>query len=108
MYPRCHRITLEEYEFPFGTSTMVEFRNRFPSETIAELLAPSVSIKKKDNDDHNDDQETGSGSDHDSTEVPEKTPCHSRGFALLCVVRPMQIPNLGPNCTSAWWTGMPK
>ena len=47
-------LGLKEYtsKCPFGASTMVEFRKRFPPEAIAALLA--ASSPKEDQDDHND------------------------------------------------------
>ena len=60
MYRMNRQMRIEEYtsKCPFGASTIVEFRKRFPSEAIAALLA--ASAPKEDQDDHND-QSDGSG-----------------------------------------------
>ncbi len=53
-------LGLKEYtsKCPFGASTMVEFRKRFPPEAIAALLAASAK-KKADDFDDNDNDGTG-------------------------------------------------
>ena len=52
---------MKEYtsKCPFGASTMVEFRKRFPPEAIAALLA--TSTPEEDRDDHDDQNGGGSG-----------------------------------------------
>ena len=77
---------------PFGASTMVEFRKRFPPETIAELLAASIPTKEKDDhDDHNDDHEDGSGSDHDSMEGSAEAPENSGTLLMDATCCPADV-----------------
>ena len=66
-------LGLKEYtsKCPFGASTMVEFRKRFPPEAIAALLA--ASAPKEDQDDHND-QGGGSG-ENKGTLIMDATCC---------------------------------
>ena len=78
---------LKEYtsKCPFGASTMVEFRKRFPPEAIAALLA--ASAPKEDQDDHND-QNGGGGGENKGTLILDATCCpadisYPQDFQLL-------------------------
>ena len=82
-------LGLKEYtsKCPFGASTMVEFRKRFPPEAIAALLA--ASAPKEDQNDHNDhnDQNGGSG-ENKGTLIMDATCCpadisYPQDFQLL-------------------------
>ena len=61
---------------PFGASTMVEFRKRFPPETIAALLKASTP-KEKDNDKRNPPGDGGSRSDD------QANTCENSGTLLM-------------------------
>lgn len=67
-------LGLKEYtsKCPFGASTMVEFRKRFPPEAIAALLA--ASTPKEDQDGHND-QGGGSSGENRGTLIMDATCC---------------------------------
>lgn len=67
-------LSLKEYtsKCPFGASTMVEFRKRFPPETIAALLA--ASTPKEDLDDH-DAQNGGGSGENKGTLIMDATCC---------------------------------
>ena len=80
-------LGLKEYtsKCPFGASTMVEFRKRFPPETIATLLA--ASTPKEERDDHNDQNGGGSG-ENKGTLIMDATCCpadisYPQDFQLL-------------------------
>lgn len=80
-------LGLKEYtsKCPFGVSTMVEFRKRFPPEAIAALLA--ASTPKEDQDDHNDQNSGGSG-ENKGTLIMDATCCpadisYPQDFQLL-------------------------
>lgn len=80
-------LGLKEYtsKCPFGASTMVEFRKRFPPETIAALLAASSKEDKKDNDIN--PPEGGSG-ENSGTLIMDATCCpadisYPQDFQLL-------------------------
>ena len=80
-------LGLKEYtsKCPFGASTMVEFRKRFPPEAIAALLA--ASAPKEDQDDHNDQNGGGSG-ENKGTLIMDATCCpadisYPQDFQLL-------------------------
>ena len=83
-------LGLKEYtsKCPFGASTMVEFRKRFPPEAIAALLA--ASTPKEDQDNHNDQNGGGSG-ENKGTLIMDATCCPAdisdpQDFQLLCVI----------------------
>ena len=80
-------LGLKEYtsKCPFGASTMVEFRKRFPPEAIAALLA--ASTPKEDRDDHDDRNGGGSG-ENKGTLIMDATCCpadisYPQDFQLL-------------------------
>ena len=80
-------LGLKEYtsKCPFGASTMVEFRKRFPPEAIAALLA--ASTPKEDQDDH-DDQNGGGSGENKGTLIMDATCCpadisYPQDFQLL-------------------------
>lgn len=80
-------LGLKEYtsKCPFGASTMVEFRKRFPPEAIAALLA--ASTPKEDQDDH-DDQNGGCSGENKGTLIMDSTCCpadisYPQDFQLL-------------------------
>ena len=80
-------LGLKEYtsKCPFGASTMVEFRKRFPPEAIAALLA--ASTPKEDQDDHNGQNGDGSG-ENKGTLIMDATCCpadisYPQDFQLL-------------------------
>ena len=80
-------IGLKEYtsKCPFGASTMVDFRKRFPPEAIAALLA--ASAKEEKDDDNNDDHTNGSG-ENQGTLIMDATCCpadiaYPQDFQLL-------------------------
>ena len=75
-------LGMKEYssKAPFGASTMVEFRKRFPPEAIATIL--EASIPKKDPEDH-DDHSGSSGSGGKETEPPEPEAPSNSGTLLM-------------------------
>ena len=79
-------LGLKEYtsKCPFGASTMVEFRKRFPPEAIAALLA--ASAPREDQDDHND--QSGGCGENKGTLIMDATCCpadisYPQDFQLL-------------------------
>lgn len=80
-------LGLKEYtsKCPFGASTMVEFRKRFPPKAIAALLSASAKEEKKDDD--NNGSEGGSG-ENSGTLIMDATCCpadisYPQDFQLL-------------------------
>lgn len=80
-------LGLKEYtsKCPFGASTMVEFRKRFPPKTIAALLSASAKEEKKDDD--NNPPEGGSR-ENSGTLIMDATCCpadisYPQDFQLL-------------------------
>lgn len=80
-------LGLKEYtsKCPFGASTMVEFRKRFPPETIAALLSASAEEEKKE--DANDPPE-GDTNENSGTLIMDATCCpadisYPQDFRLL-------------------------
>ncbi len=69
-------LGLKEYtsKCPFGASTMVEFRKRFPPEAIAALLAASAKGKADDSDDF-DDPDDGKTGANSGTLIMDATCC---------------------------------
>lgn len=74
-------IGMKEYssKCPFGASTMVEFRKRFPPEVIASLL--EATTPKRDKDDHDDDGKP-TGGDSQTEKQPQDQP-ENRGTLLM-------------------------
>ena len=70
---------------PFGASTMVEFRKRFPPETIQALLEASVPKENqgKDQDKHDNDGQGQGESGKSEDEQPEKTEPEHKGTIIL-------------------------
>lgn len=76
-------IGMKEYssKCPFGASTMVEFRKRFPPETIAALL--KASAPNQDKDEHDNDKKPSGGSSVDAGEQQTKDGSENKGTLLM-------------------------
>ena len=76
-------LGLKEYtsKCPFGASTMVEFRKRFPEKTIEALLAASVPEHDSNDDDLHGNNGTGGSSENEVQEGSQK--CTNSGTLLM-------------------------
>lgn len=84
-------LGMKEYssKAPFGASTMVEFRKRFPPEAIAAILEASIPKKpRKDHEDHGNSG--GSGGQEEAPSAPE-TPSNSGALLMDATCCPADI-----------------
>ena len=74
---------------PFGASTMVEFRKRFPPEAIATIL--EASIPKKPRQDHDDQGKPGGSSGQKAAQSEPETPSNSGTLLMDSTCCPADI-----------------
>lgn len=74
---------------PFGASTMVEFRKRFPPEAIATIL--EASIPKKTRQDHDDQGKPGGSSGQKAAQSEPETPSNSGTLLMDATCCPADI-----------------
>ena len=74
---------------PFGASTMVEFRKRFPPEAIATIL--EASIPKKPRQDHDDQGKPGGSSGQKAAQSEPETPSNSGTLLMDATCCPADI-----------------
>gem|GEM_PF-70488 len=74
---------------PFGASTMVEFRKRFPPEAVAAIL--EASIPKKDRKDHDDPAKPGGKGEQEAGKTEPETPPNSGTLLMDATCCPADI-----------------
>jgi len=81
-------LGMKEYsnKCPFGASTMVDFRKRFPPEVIAALLkasTPDYDNQDKHDNNHDDQEQPPQGGDADSNDSHEQAAKPNQGSLLM-------------------------
>ena len=74
---------------PFGASTMVEFRKRFPPEAVAAIL--EAIIPKKNRKDHDDPAKPGGSSGQEAKQSEPETPSNSGTLLMDATCCPADI-----------------
>ena len=84
-------LGMKEYssKAPFGASTMVEFRRRFPPEAVAAIL--EASIPKKARKDHDDQGKAGGSGGQEAEQSEPKTPPNSGTLIMDATCCPADI-----------------